>query len=217
MGSVIGGYEEMSEITENIHWLGQSSVRISGEKVVYIDPWKIRKPEKADVVLVTHAHFDHLSPEDIDRVRGPETVVIAPPDCAEKLGKGARSILPGDTISVEGVTVEAVPAYNTNKDFHPPSNRWVGYVVTVGGKRIYHAGDTDFIPEMRNLRDIDVALLPVGGTYTMTAREAAEAANTVEPRVAVPFHYGAVVGSKSDAEKFKELCRVPAEILEQEK
>jgi len=207
----------MSEITENIHWLGQSSIRISGEKVVYIDPWKIRKPEKADVVLVTHAHFDHMSPDDIDRVRKPETVVIAPPDCAEKLGKEARPVLPGDTLTVEGVTVEAVPAYNTNKDFHPPANRWVGYVITVGGKRIYHAGDTDFIPEMRNLRDIDVALLPVGGTYTMTAREAAEAANTIEPKVAVPFHYGSVVGARSDAEKFKELCRVPAEILEQEK
>jgi L-ascorbate metabolism protein UlaG (beta-lactamase superfamily) len=158
-----------------------------------------------------------MSPEDINRVRKPDTVVIAPPDCVEKLGQGARAIHPGETITVEGVTVEAVPAYNTNKDFHPPANRWVGYVVTVGGMRIYHAGDTDFIPEMRNLRDIDVALLPVGGTYTMTAREAAEAANTIEPGVAVPFHYGSVVGSNSDAEKFQELCQVPSEILEQEK
>jgi len=207
----------MGDLTKDIHWLGQSSIRISGESVVYIDPWKIRKPEKAHVVLVTHAHFDHMSAEDIERVRGPETIVIAPPDCADSIGRGARAIRPGDTVTVGGVTVEAVPAYNTNKDFHPPSNRWVGYVVTVGGVRIYHAGDTDFIPEMRNLQDIDVALLPVGGTYTMTAQEAAEAANTIQPKVAVPFHYGSVVGSESDAEKFRKLCQVEVEILDREK
>lgn len=204
----------MSRLTKNIHWLGQSSIQITGEKTVYVDPWKIRKPEPADMVLVTHGHFDHMSPDDIDRVSKPDTVVVAPADCADKIGKGARGVKPGDTVAVAGISVEAVPAYNVNKDFHPPGNRWVGYVITIGGRRIYHAGDTDFIPEMENLKDIDVALLPVGGTYTMDAQEAAMAANTIRPKVAVPFHYGSVVGSKADAEKFKKLCEVPVEILE---
>lgn len=204
----------MSKLTKNIQWLGQSAIRITAEKTVYVDPWKIRKPEPADMVLVTHGHFDHMSPDDIDRVSKPDTVVVAPIDCADKLGKGVRAVKPGDTVAIGGVSVEAVPAYNVNKDFHPPANRWVGYVITIGGRRIYHAGDTDFIPEMKNLHDIDVALLPVGGTYTMDPQEAAMAANTIRPKVAVPFHYGSVVGSKADAEKFKQLCEVPVEILE---
>jgi L-ascorbate metabolism protein UlaG (beta-lactamase superfamily) len=205
----------MSRLTKNIQWLGQSSIKISAEKtIVYVDPWKIRQPEPADMVLITHGHFDHMSPDDIDRVSKPGTVVVAPTDCAEKIGKGTRAVKPGDTVAIGGVSAEAVPAYNVNKDFHPPGNRWVGYVITIGGRRIYHAGDTDFIPEMEKLRDIDVALLPVGGTYTMDPQEAAMAANVIRPKVAIPFHYGSVVGSKADAEKFKKLCEVPVEILE---
>lgn len=207
----------MSELTKDIHWLGQSSIKIAGEKVVYVDPWKIRKPEPGDMILITHGHFDHFSLEDINRLRKPGTVVVAPADCAEKIGPEVRTVKPGDTVAAEGVSVEAVAAYNVNKDYHPPANRWVGYVITIGGLRIYHAGDTDLIPEMKNLKDIDVALLPVGGTYTMTAEEAALAANTIRPKVAVPFHYGAVVGSQSDAERFKKLCKVPVEILKAEK
>lgn len=207
----------MSALTKNIHWLGQSAVKITGDKVVYVDPWKVRTPEPADMILITHGHFDHCSHDDIERLRQPKTIVIAPADCAEKIGRGARGVKPGDTVVLEGVGVAVVPAYNVNKDYHPPVNRWVGYVITYEGVRIYHAGDTDFIPEMSNLKDIDVALLPVGGTYTMDAEEAARAANAIQPKVAVPFHYGSVVGSDADAEKFRKLCEVPVEILKREK
>jgi L-ascorbate metabolism protein UlaG (beta-lactamase superfamily) len=199
---------------QNVHWLGHASFRLSGEKVVYIDPWELADGEPADVILITHSHHDHCSPEDVAKIRGPETVVIAPADCAAKLGGDIRAIEPGERLTVQGVTVEAVPAYNIGKDFHPRRENWVGYVVTLNGLRIYHAGDSDHTPEMDSLQ-VDVALLPVGGKYTMTADEAAAAANTMKPGIAVPMHWGRIIGGRQDAERFRDLCRVPVEILEQ--
>ena len=192
---------------ENIHWTGHAGFKIKYNQVIYIDPFRIKETEPADLIIITHEHFDHLSPEDIRRILDKNTIIITTPNCASKLSGTVKTISPGKTVEIEGIKIEAVPAYNINKDFHPKSKSWIGVVITVGGMRVYHAGDTDNIPEMRNLRDIDVALLPVSGTYVMTAEEAAEAANTIMPKVAVPMHYGTIIGTRADAERFKRLCK----------
>lgn len=195
-----------------IVWLGHASIRIEGEKTVYIDPWELPPGQPpADLILITHPHHDHCSAKDVQALVTKETVVIAPPDCAANLPRSFRRISPGRTETVGKVIVTAVPAYNTNKPFHPREKGWVGYVVEMGGQRIYQAGDTDYVPEMDDLK-IDVAILPVGGTYTMSPEEAAAAVNHLKPRLAIPIHYGSVVGSRADAERFQKLCRVPVEL-----
>lgn len=198
-------------MVENIVWLGHSTVRIDGEKVVYIDPWKLTDPKKADLILISHSHYDHLSVEDIAKIRKEDTVIITTKDAAADLAGDVRIVKPGDVVRIGEISVEAVPSYNTDKDFHPRESGWVGFVVTVGGKRIYYCGDTDLIPEMETIR-ADIMLVPVGGTYTMTAEEAARAVNTVRPEIAIPIHYDDIVGSAEDARRFKELCEVPVEI-----
>ncbi len=206
-------------MTENIYWLGHDSFRLKGEKVVYIDPWKLSPDaEKADVVLVTHEHRDHLSKDDIERISKADTVVVGPPSVAQQLGSKTVTAKPGDELNIAGVSVQVVPAYNVNKRFHPKSAGHVGYIVTLNGKRVYHTGDTDEIPEMAQIK-CDIALLPVSGTYVMTAAEAAQAANTIKPSLAIPMHYGdpTVVGTRADAEEFKRLAKVPVEILEKTK
>ncbi|HEX7594588.1 MAG TPA: MBL fold metallo-hydrolase [Anaerolineae bacterium] len=206
-------------MSENIFWLGHDSFRLKGEKVVYIDPWKLAAgAEKADVILVTHDHHDHFSPDDIAKLSRADTVVVAPAAVAAKLGGKTVIAQAGDRLSAAGVAIEVVPAYNPNKKFHPKSAGYVGYIVTLNGKRIYHAGDTDLIPEMTQIKT-DIALLPVSGTYVMTPVEAAEAANTIKPALAIPMHYGDadVVGTRQDAEEFKRLANVPVEILEKSK
>jgi L-ascorbate metabolism protein UlaG (beta-lactamase superfamily) len=201
------------KLLQNLHWLGHDSFRLDGPPVIYFDPWKLSPGGPvADLVLVSHDHGDHCSPNDVKMISDPKTVVIANPTAAAKL-PGARVMRPGEKITVGDVTVEAVPAYNTSKfrspgnPFHPKKAEHNGYIVTVAGERLYHAGDTDHIPEMSAVK-CDVALLPVSGTYVMTADEAAAAAQTIKPRVAVPMHYGDpdVVGVRTDAEHFKKLC-----------
>lgn len=188
---------------ENIHWLGHASFRIEdGKTQVYIDPWKVPTgAPKATVVLITHGHSDHFSPEDIGRIEQPDTVFVAPADVAAKLkSKHVVTALPGQGYTAGRVTVEAVPAYNRSKPFHPRANGWLGYVVTLSsGMRVYHSGDSDAIPEMQALK-VDIALMPCGGTYTMTAAEMAAAANGFKPKVLIPMHWGDIVGSKADAE-----------------
>jgi L-ascorbate metabolism protein UlaG (beta-lactamase superfamily) len=193
-------------MVENIHWLGHASFKITGEKTVYIDPWKLKDGEPADIILITHDHYDHLSPEDIAKIATDKTWIVTTPDAAAKLTGNIKTVKPGDSIEVEGIKIETVPAYNVNKDFHPKANNWVGFIVTLNNKRIYHPGDCDFMPEMKDIK-ADIVLMPVGGTYTMTAEEAANAVNTINPEVAIPMHYDDIVGSKADAEKFKELCK----------
>jgi len=205
---------------KNIEWLGHDVFRIKAQGlVIYIDPFQLKgKPEPADLILITHEHYDHLSIEDIARLRGSDTVIVAPPNAASQVAGSVTVIRPGQNLNLRGVAIEAVPAYNTNKfrspgqPFHPKQNQGVGYIITVDNTRIYHAGDTDFIPEMRNVR-ADIALLPVSGTYVMTAEEAAQAADAIRPQIAIPMHFGAIVGSEADAEKFKKLTKVSVQIL----
>ena len=202
-----------------LEWLGHASVRIISDRVIYIDPYKITSSEKADLILITHGHYDHCSIDDIQKIAKPTTVIVATTDCSSKIsGKvevaAVHLVEPGKSVNVDGIKVEAVPAYNIGRQFHPKNNEWVGYIIEVKGKRIYHAGDTDLIPEMKKIK-ADVALLPIGGTYTMAAEDAAEAANQINPKIAaIPIHFGEIVGTKADAEKFKALCKCEAKVLE---
>jgi len=200
------------KLLKNLRWLGHDSFLLEGPPTIYFDPWKLPQDlPQADIVFISHEHGDHCSPQDVIKVSSPHTVIVASQTAAPRLRGDVRVMRPGDRLAIGKVTVEAVPAYNVNKfrspgnPFHPKSALHNGYVVTIGEERVYFAGDTDQIPEMTEI-DCDVALLPVSGTYVMTAEEAAKAAKIIQPRVAVPMHYGAgVVGTLSDAEQFREL------------
>ncbi|GAB4223076.1 MAG: MBL fold metallo-hydrolase [Spirochaetales bacterium] len=199
---------------EHVHWLGHDTFKIEGELVIYTDPYQLKRKDTADLILITHEHFDHCSPEDVQKLAWKDTIVVAPADCASKLGGKVKTVKVGDEFTFGGVKIEAVPAYNVNKTFHPKQKGWVGYVITLGETRIYLAGDTDRIPEMKNLGKIDIALLPVSGTYVMTAREAAEAAlEDIQPGLAVPMHYGSIVGSEKDAEEFRRLLEGKIQVV----
>ncbi|MFA0784630.1 MBL fold metallo-hydrolase [Fervidibacter sacchari] len=193
-----------------ITWLKHDAFLLKGEGVVVaIDPYELRSvPEKADLVLVTHDHFDHCDPNSVRLVAKPDAVIVAPQNAASKLGKNVRVVKVGDVLTEKGVTIKVVPAYNVRPErqrFHPKNYGGVGYLITLAGKTIYHPGDTDLIPEMDNLGQVDIALLPVSGTYVMDAQEAAEAVKRIKPTHVIPMHYGSIVGSKADAEKFAQL------------
>jgi len=200
-----------------LHWLGHASFRLDGPPTIYFDPWRLKgRLPQADVILISHDHHDHCSPDDVKRISGPGTVIVANATAAKKLRGDVRALRPGERTTVGEVEIEAVPAYNVAKSYHPRQAGHVGFVVTVGGERLYFAGDTDRIPEMVDIT-CDVALLPVGGNYTMDAVEAAAAAADIEPRVAVPMHWGAgVAGTRDDAERFRSLYDGQVAILEAE-
>ncbi len=193
----------LDDVLRRLTWLGHDAFRLTaGPLTIYFDPFRLAAgAPAADLILVSHEHYDHCSPEDIVRIQKPETVIVTEPMAAAKLGGTVKTLAPGERSEVKGVTIEAVAAYNTNKKFHPRANNWLGFVVEVGGVRIYHAGDTDHIPEMAKIR-ADIALLPVGGTYTMTTEEAVAAALAIKPQVAVPMHYDTLVGDSADADRF---------------
>jgi len=206
-------------------WLGHDGFRIEDGQVIYIDPFEIKEGVKADLVLVSHEHDDHCSIGDLKKIVTSNTVVVAHSQSKNELSKlhvkDLKIIKPGDKVTLGNVTVEAVPAYNTNKFrepgkvFHPKEDGKLGFIVTVKGVRIYHAADTDHINEMKGMAP-DIALLPVSGTYVMTAKEAAEAAGSIKPKVAIPMHYAAIVGSVKDAEEFKKLAKCEVKILQKE-
>ena len=209
-----------------ISWLGHDAFKIKNGKTVIIDPFKIRPiPEKADILLISHEHFDHLSLDDIKKVTTEKTTIVTIPACKKELSgvksHEVRTVKPGDKLNIGDITIEAVPAYNLNKfrepgkPFHPKEDGKVGFVVSIKGIRVYHAGDTDPIPEMKNIKT-DIALLPVSGTYVMTPEEAAEAASMIKPKLVIPMHYGAIVGSEDDAHKFKQLSSYQVQILKPE-
>lgn len=190
---------------EGITWLGHASFLIQRhQKNIYIDPWKIRSGrEPADIVLITHSHFDHYDPADIQKIATPKTRIYLTADCEYK-GKFPGEITevkPGQTYTEGEIVIQTVPAYNTNKDFHKKTSQWVGYIVQVEGQKIYHTGDTDRIPEMKGLEP-DIVLIPVSGVYVMTAAEAVEAVKDMGAKVAVPMHWGDIVGDRSCADHF---------------
>ena len=208
---------------EKIHWLGHDSFRIEGDGlVIYTDPWKLGEGPKADLILITHDHSDHCSPADVAKIQKEDSVIVTVAAAAAKLSGQIEVVEPGDELTVKGVPISAVAAYNIDKfrspgvPYHPQDAGYVGFIFTVEGKRIYHAGDTDNIPEMESI-DVDIALLPVSGTYVMTADEAVEAAATIQPQVAIPMHIGRNIGSMEDATHFQEKASVPVVILPMEK
>ena len=195
---------------EKIKWLGQSGFRFEDDKTVYIDPFQVTERKDGDIVLITHSHYDHFSLEDIKKVSKEDVVIVGPSDC--KVEGNFQEVSSGDKVEVKGIKIEVVPAYNLKRNFHPKNNNWVGYIIEILGKRIYHAGDTDFIPEMNDIK-ADIVLLPIGGTFTMDVEGAIKAVEAIGPRMAIPMHYGMVAGRKEDGERFRELLGENAYLL----
>jgi L-ascorbate metabolism protein UlaG (beta-lactamase superfamily) len=212
-------------LLDSLDWIGHSGFRLrAGRELVYIDPYRVAADApKADLILVTHGHYDHFSPQDIELLSHAHTWLVAPAAVAERVTGRVISIAPGEMLEEElirGVAVGAIAAYNTSKRdaegkvFHPPEAACVGYDLNVRGERLYHAGDTDVIPEMDAVAGVDIALLPVSGTYVMTADEAAEAARRIAPRIAVPMHWGEHIGTRADALAFAKHAPVEVTIME---
>ena len=200
-----------------IRWLGHDSFNIIGNVTIMVDPFKIAKQEKADLVLISHNHFDHLSVDDLKNLSTKNTNIVAAKECIDILKgfdfKEKIGISPGEEKTVRGVKIKSIRAYNitkinpdTKKPFHPKEDNKVGFLFELDGITIYHAGDTDLIPEMSDLKP-DIALVPVSGTYVMTAQEAAKAVEKIKPKIAIPMHYGVIVGSEKDAYEFKQLVK----------
>ncbi|MBP5361851.1 MAG: MBL fold metallo-hydrolase [Ruminococcus sp.] len=199
-------------ITINEH----SSIRIDEEKIIYCDPYNISgASHDADIILITHSHFDHYSPDDIRKVMKSDTIIVCPTSVTEpnELGLNVKQVKAGEKFEFIGIRFEAVPAYNIGKPFHPKSNGWLGYIIESSEQgRIYIAGDTDITPDNKQVK-CDIALIPVGGTYTTDASQAAELANTIRPKYAVPIHYGNVAGSPADGERFRKAVDSGIEVI----
>ncbi len=196
---------------ENIKVLCHSSIVFEKEKIIYIDPFKIQDNlSKADIIFITHDHYDHYSEEDIQKIRKEDTIIVIPESLKNqviKFGFNFNSIIivkPNEKYIIDGLAFETIPAYNINKKFHPKNNNWVGYLLKIDNVSYYIAGDTDITEENRQVK-CDVAFVPIGGTYTMDYKEGAELINIIKPKIAVPIHYGSIVGTKEDAIEFSKL------------
>ena len=203
---------------ESIEVLCHSCIKFNKGEVIYFDPFKIEKNyNDADVIFITHDHYDHYSEEDIDKVIKEETIIVAPEDLLTKLLKKGFErdnmvlVTPNQKYTVKGIEFQTIPAYNVNKQFHPKANEWVGYVLKIEGVTYYIAGDTDITEENKKVK-CDVAFVPVGGTFTMDYKEAAELINEIKPKIAVPTHYGSIVGEKSDGVSFSKLVSPEIEV-----
>ena len=204
----------MSDLLKGVTWFRQSSVRIRAAGIeVHVDPWGVQEPGPADFILLTHSHFDNFSEEDIDRLRSPGTIIVAPASMKKQLAGADHFLRPGDLLQLESLDLLAVPAHNVGKRFHPPENGWLGYVFRLGGTTFYHAGDTDLLEMMNEIR-CDVAFLPCNGHYTMGPEDAARAGEACGARVVVPIHWGDAVGSRADAERVAELFPGEVHILD---
>jgi len=191
----------------DIIWCGHDTFLIEGEKVIYTDPFVLPStPKKADLILITHDHYDHCAPDKVKQIQKSDTVIVTTPDCARKLTGNIKTIRPGQSVTIGDIAVKATPAYNVGKQFHPKTSGWVGFMFSVDGTTIYLAGDTDFIPEMNGLKP-DIALLPIGGKFTMDIEQAVEAALSIEPKTAIPMHYDTVAGTEADPNEFKEKLK----------
>jgi L-ascorbate metabolism protein UlaG (beta-lactamase superfamily) len=193
----------IEKVFKNLSWLGHDGILYQNKKTIYFDPFQIAGGPAADIILISHDHFDHCSPDDVKKIQTKDTIIVTEADSAKKLSGKIEILKPGETKTIQGITIEAVPSYNTNKEFHVKAKEWLGFIVTLDGVRVYHLGDTDFIPEMKEIK-ADIAFFPVSGTYVMNAQEAVEAAKVLKPKIAIPMHYGAFLGTIEDAKAFKE-------------
>ena len=205
----------IDKLTVNEH----SSIRIGADKVIYFDPFHlVRADHDADIIFITHDHYDHFSPEDIEKCAGSDTLFVAPYTMAKAFSKAKISeervtfMHAGYSAEILGIPVDAIAAYNAIKPFHPKKNGWLGYVVTLEGKRIYVCGDTDATPEAKEVT-CDIICVPIGGTYTIGAKQAAELVNLIKPEIAVPTHYGSIVGKTADADTFAACVEPPIKVV----
>ena len=205
----VSNNDTKDKLLEGVKVLKHSSLRFAGDKTIYFDPFKLEgEPHDADIIFITHTHYDHFSTEDIKKLAKEDTTIVITSDGADLLDKDVFkkqvSVEPGKEYEIDGLKVRTVPAYNVDKDYHPKSENWVGYILNINNLDYYIAGDTDYTPEMKEIK-ADVAFLPVGGTYTTDAKEAAQAANVIKPKIAVPIHYGEIIGDDTNAESFIKL------------
>ena len=202
------------EIVKTIQFLVHASLKLKlSDKIIFIDPWKIKEKEKADIILVTHPHYDHYSEEDIQKIAKDTTLLLSCKEVVQQTKvKNKKILLPFEEVKIDDITIQGFPAYNVNKHFHPKTNNWLGFIIKYKDVSIYIAGDSDVIEEAKRLK-VNMMILPVGGTYTMTDKEASELVNLTKPDYAIPIHYGDIVGSIQNAQNFKKLVLSPTKVV----